>query len=380
MDFEYYWEEFKFWIEDRDNWLRLGGLISVLIVLVLGGLMIREEALEGVPQGAEETALWLIEKTDPLKENFSLLDQQSLTFGETKYISYDIDLYMKNPFLNSSDIRRLLTDYVEALKMLEKQNKRGIRAVRFTLYDRKVLYDLGLAHRGIYTYRIQNSSIKKEDVIGNESLEDAGWRITTSNTKKPKYEDYRVESSNVRDFQVSPSSNPLSDQEFEWYLKYSKYALFKDPTSLYLEWELGAPRDKAVDNRFNINKQFQDFAKRLTGVGDLIQFWDYPDGVKRQLIITHPQFLYYATTGQVAKNDIDARSKLLKSNPDFYTDTISEWLDSLSAEQVNQLTQEAQNSNDMNSLDTLINTELIPTETLPEIPEDTTVEEAVIKG
>ena len=174
-----------------------------------------------------------------------------------------------------------------------------------------------------------------------------------------------------------PGVEPLSDQEFEWYLKYDLYQLLgNDPTKTLLEWDFGA--SDRIRGMTQIDRQFDEFSKRLSEVGDLTNFWDYPDGKKQELIISHPQLLYYMLTDKVAESDIDARRRIYASNPSLYQDTLIRWVETLSAEQVRAIENETGgNITDTNDLGTFLNTDEVelmefdaysPTETNQEDP------------
>ena len=82
----------------------------------------------------------------------------------------------------------------------------------------------------------------------------------------------------------------------------------------------------------------------MADIGDFTSYYDYADGIKRELVIEKPQFLYYAETGDVAKDDNEARQKLLEIKPSLYTQPINDWLDKLASEKANdsnQITEES---------------------------------------
>lgn len=333
----YFWDDLKYWLED--NWLKALTLVGVLTLLGLGIKMIVDEQNEGVPKGSEEVLQRLITESEEIKVNFSLLEERITEYPDERYPYYEVDLYVKQPFITQSDLELSLKSYVDTLKLLLEQEGMQPKAVRFNLYDRKALWEQRLDPKGVYEYRWSYREIKEDQIYTTaqgtitETVQEAAWRLTTTSKGKPDYSKYALEG-NYHYLRQVNGVEPLTDQEFEWYLKYDAYRMFGDPTRVYMEWELGGSQRDAGNSA--IGRQFRAFQQRLQAVGDKLEYHDYPDGLKLDLIITHPQFLYYQETGKVAEDDIDARSKLLASEPQMYTNVINQWLEEQARQQVNQ--------------------------------------------
>lgn len=364
-------EEIKWWIED--NVVLFIVLLVVPFILFVGSKLIIDDMNEGVPQTPEEIIEYLVTESEDLKDTFSLLNKTDLSVGDTKYSVYEISLYNKKPFITQGELQTALNNYIDLIKFMDKEDGKTLRAVRFKLYDRKILYDLRLEPKGVFEYRIANSNIKDEDILTTESgtqyetLQEAGWRLTTLNDKKPNYDNYRLEG-RYQHLKQQSGVEPLSDQEFEWYLKYDKYRVLKEPTQLYLRWDLGASARDSVN--VQIKRQFQAFQNRLSAIGDITNYYTYKTGVKRELIITNPQLLYFAEFNRVAKDDYEARQLLVEDDPNMYESVVRDWLEGLAAEQVNngvnnstdtQMTESLTDTESMGSTDTIDNTDTTDT-------------------
>lgn len=373
MDIKYYWEEFLFWIDDPDNKKKIVVFIAALIGIGLGIMLVVKEQNKGVPQSPEEVAKYLIDESEELKESFSKLEEFN-TGGTGKHPVYEVSLYLKKPFLTDSEVSSLLSKYVEVQKVLDKQEGKTLRGIKFTLYDRKILYDKGLTPRGEFAYQWKREEINPDDMfkvdgVDTENIFDASWRLTTEDKGKPDYDKYSLQGS-YRQVKPKNGIQPLSDQEFEWYLKFDEYRQIANPVELLLVWDFGAYGK--IGSKSAIKRQFKEFEDRLVRMGDQRSFWDYPQGIKKRWVIDYPQLLYYAETGQVAQDDMDARRKLLKLNPNLYTKPIDTWLDSLSVEQVEALNKESSSSGDGSTLEDLFD----DTKTKNELEETTKSEDS----
>lgn len=336
MNFDF--DVIKWWVEDHLREIII--LTGVLVVLVGGIYGVRVAEDDGSPKGVEETLTTLITTSQELKETFSLLDERS-TGVDSKYPVLELDLYVKRPFIESFDLESELNKYVDALKLINESKGIQVRAIRFTLYDRRILWQERLRPKGVFEYRYKNSTVTQDDVAtaisGTETqtYDQAAWAKTLAAKGKPKYNNYAL-AGNYKYLTPKPGVDLLTDQEFAWFLKYDLYRQLGGGFNLYLTWDLGAqPRE---DGRVMIKKQFDEFVKRLDSIRDYTEYYDYADRLKRQLVIDKPQFLYYSETKDVAKDDDDARRKLLEYNPRLYTETIDEWLTKQARQQVEQTT------------------------------------------
>lgn len=367
----------KWWIEDH---LKEIVVIGVVFFIIFGGVkVVQIYEDDGSPEGVEESLVYLIETSRELKETFSLLEERHIG-ADSKYPVLEVSLYVKEPFITSVFMEQGLSDYTEALKLVYATKGETVKAIRYILYDRKILWEKGLKPKGVYEYRLPNSVVTAEDVntttFGTETqtYDEVAWDLTVKAKGKPKYVNYSL----VGRYQYlrrRQGVDMLSDQEFEWFLKYDLYQVLGNGFNLYLTWDLGAqPRE---EGRTTIKKQFDDFVDRLGSINDFTSYYDYADSVKRELVIDKPQFLYYAETGEVAKDDEDARRKLLELKPSLYTSPIDKWLDQLANQQVSQVNNTQGSSYDEPLLEGPINNEAYPEESLVDyeaIPEAPTEE------
>lgn len=316
------------------------GLIVVVLVAGVGIFTIQQKESEGIPKGPEEVIRYLIDESAKVREVFSKLGQTT-TSADKKYPVYEIDLYLKKPFIEEGDLEQALRDYTELIKLVDKQEGKYPRAIRYRIYDRKILYDQNLLPKGTYEYRYTMDQIKEDDLKKNsvtgepyESYTEGAWRITTEKKGKPKYDKYGIQG-NYQTLKVTYGSEPLTDQEFEWYLKINRYNLIGNQgIELYAMWDLGVKED----NTSIIRDQYLNLKARLNAIGDSGEFYDLADEEVQKLAITNPQLVVFGKYHQVVKDDIEARSLLVQRDPELFAEVIDKWLEEQAKEQVNNLT------------------------------------------
>lgn len=343
MDFE----EIKWWIED--NWKVLVGVLSIFAVIGLTIYIFRVEAgrTGKLPDSYEEQIETLQSGSVEIKESFSLLDEMEISSVEGQSV-YEITLYNKKPFIEIGDLEMLLNKYVESLEIVEGTYDRELRAVKFILYDRKIKYDLGARPDGVYYYGIPYQSIpqaEKDDENSRYYLmspQEIAYDYTSlyapDKIDKSLYSLY----GNYRQLRRVPGVEPLSDQEYNWYVKLDAYTtLGEDTGSLYLEWELGAPRNSTASRLFR--QDVREFRKRVSAVGEETSLYEVDsisvEDLKRHLVIENPSFLWYVESGLVEENAIQARALLVEEHPDKYQEVVEEWVRSLAEDQIRQMQQ-----------------------------------------
>ena len=341
MDFE----EIKWWFED--NWKTVVGFLAILAVVGLTFLMFYVEADRSgeLPDSYEEQIETMQTGSEEIKETFSLLDQIDTSTYEGQAV-YDITLYNKKPFIDKKDLERVLRTYIDVLHIVEGTYNREVRAIRFTLYDRKIKYDLGAKPDGQYFYAIPYMSIpedEKEDELGRYygmGANEVAFDYTSLYApNKIDHSEYSLFGSYTQLRRV-PGVEPMSDQEYNWFVKLDTYTeLGSSLGTLYLEWELGAPKGSSVSRLFS--QDVLEYRRRLTAVGadhtlygnDGLRVQD----LKRHLVIDNPSFLWYAETGQIEENAIRARALLVEEYPREYQQVVESWVQSLAEEQVRMM-------------------------------------------
>lgn len=339
-------DEIKWFFEDYME--QIGTFILSAFVIVGAFFLVNylsQDPNEYKPNSEEQIA-YMESVSEELKESFSLLSEQNQ--GTEEYPILMVDLYLKKPYMIMGDIEMKLEQYVNLEKNKYNVNDTKIRAIRFQIYDRKAVWEQNLKPKGTFEYRLSTEENPKtskkndETVIGGndtgveeQTIQEIAWDNTTITQKKdPDYDKYVLEG-DFHPLTKSSNSEPLTDQEFEWFLKYDVYQTLGDGPSLYLAWELGV--EPTESDMRGIQKQFDTFVTRLSEMNDFTSYnSDNVDKLKRDLVISNPQLLYYATTGKVLEDEYEARQALVKDYPELYKDTVNDWLDEQALKLVNE--------------------------------------------
>lgn len=341
MDFD----SVKWWLED--NWKTLVGVVAILTVLGGAFFLFRVEADRAgtLPDSYAEQVQTLEENSDVIKETFSVFDSVNVSTVDGQ-VAYEISLYNKKPFIETGDLEQVLRRYVDTMEIVEGTYDREVRALKFSIYDRKTKFDLGAKPDGVYYYGLPFSSLPEEEKEDTNSRyysmspDDVAYEYTSlyapDKLDKDEYQLY----GSYRQLRRVSGVEPLTDQEYDWFAKLDKYiALGADSGSMYLEWELGAPKSSSVARSFM--QDVRKFKERLSAVGDETTM--YGNGnlavqdLKRQLVIENPSFLWYAETGKIEEDAIEARSLLVEEFPADYQNVVEEWVKTLAEDQIRQM-------------------------------------------
>ena len=332
------------WVQDNvKSALYLVGIVVVgfLVYAILqsdksSGYSSKVENLE---PNSEEQLAFMKDSSESLKEVLSEL--QVINVGvDPRYPMLDIDLYLKKPFISSRDLEDALNLYLDLLKLKynDDNDKKYLSGVRINIYDRKVVFEKRLRPNGTYTYMLHKNNVEESDDKFDRviNISQAAWELTMDRKKKPNYRDYQVQFE-FNELTRNPSISPLSDEEFEWYLKYKVYQAMagnSNPGSrLYMQWELGANTTR--DGFYLVTKSFEKFEDRLKGINAVTDYYTTKDdlySLKQELAISNPQFLLYVETREIEEDPMEARRKLILYDSSNYTRIIENWIDRQSSE------------------------------------------------
>lgn len=290
--------------------------------------------IDNLEENSTEQLSYMERESEVLKEVFSELQTVDISADE-KYPVLDISLYLKQPFMLSEDIEQHLNTYLDLLKLRynDSDDKTMLRAVKISIYDRQAVFENGLTPNGNFTYmyNIENIEEGDEDDFDtmNRSLQDLGWEQTTENTKKPDYSKYDTYF-DYQELEEDASIHPLSDEEFDWFLKFDKYVALgggvPGGAKLYLQWELGA--NTTEGGYLVVIDTFKNFVNRLEGIGARPEYYSEDiDALRRDLVIQNPQFLLFADNQEIIEDPYEARARLIQLNPDKYTSTVESWIE-----------------------------------------------------
>lgn len=360
---------FEIFILKLDNFIQKNKIILALVGTLLVGLLgfgIYKEIntymnVTNEPNQVSQNA----------KQNdkyFSILGKHVTKQGD-KSIVVTYDLFMKRPFTNADNINSELNQFCQTVK--EKynggSNKPRLRAIGIRLYDRKLVYDMGLTPRGTamytmdpdYAQQIANKQNKQQAknqgkgnnvpqidpttgkqtgaITSNTSLSpmQIAWKETLDIKNKIDYNKWTMSTYGIQTYSKKSISKPLSDQEFAFWLKLKEYEAMlgsnniDSAVQLYMNYDL----DGVVNqNSFiEIAKEFEKFNKREVNLGDQTNYFPNTVLMRQYMAIYRPQLLYYIlSNGQMVKSYTEAQKKLVNMSPEMYAQPIKQHMQQVS--------------------------------------------------
>lgn len=328
----------EIWWFIQDNIKLTLGILGVVgfMGLVFLMLSIDNQNSLGTADSFEENSVeqldYMETQSETLKEVFSEL--QVMNNSVDNYPVLEIALYLKQPFMESSELETYLDTYVELLKLKYNDTEEDIkiRAINIEIYDRQIVFEKDLASNGTYKYMLSTENVTTaEDTYetANLGMTELAWGQTIESTDEPNYTKYAA-TFVYNELTEDSSVTPLSDEEFDWYLKFEQYVTLggniDGGAQLYLQWDLGANLN---ENSFiAVIDSFEMFIARLDALAAKKDFYsEDPDALRRQLVITNPQFLLFADHDQLIEEPFEARARLIEIDPDLYTSTVEDWIE-----------------------------------------------------
>lgn len=298
-----------------------GGLLLLLFfiwVAVSDGKVDSNKPKMGVLEEYDVT----IKKADEVSHIFSEFSSYQIA-PSNQYVAYEVNLYLKQPFISESDFKKAVNQYIELLKwkVNDKKTDTHLVGIRINVYDREIVYREDLPPRATVRYMLATEDKKKKKKDDKYlSGTDMRWEHTITQTKEPDYTKYKTVIAFER-MKYTLGVVPLSDEEFEFYMKLDKYSALRGGNvqggaNLYLQWDLG--RDITKDGLNRITKEFSDFQDRHVSLGGRKNYYTNSIKLKEELAVENPRFLVYALTKEIIDDRTLAKRRLIKIDSKFY--------------------------------------------------------------
>ena len=301
------------------------------------------------------------------EQNFVILGDPKPVKNSDGTITLTYDLYIKHPFANADKLNSELSTFCQTVR--EKYNAGSphhVRAIGIRLYDRKLVYDMGLTPRGTAMYmmdttvaaKIGANQDKKEErqqgkqkqrminpatggkgqyITANSSLSPVqlAWKETLDTKNKVNYKNWALTTQGLLSYHRDAVSKPLSDQEFAFWLKIKEYERLLgtnnvDPAvQLYLNYDLNGMTNQ--NDFISISKEFDKFNKREVDLGDETNYFPNRALLLQNCAIYRPQLLYFIlSNGKMVKSYSKAQKKLVDKNSSEYASVIKQHMDKVS--------------------------------------------------
>lgn len=328
-----WWYSFIYWVEDNVQYV-VAGLILALFIGIMVFIRVGEGVegnplVEGVKKDTIEEVEAMKEVTGNVDDVFSLLGERRVGTHE-EFPAYEIDIFLKKPFIHEADFKDALKEYIEIYKWKENYKLSGLK---IRVYDRKQVYDENLLPRASVYYfeEIDPEQLLTEEeggerLYGDDVMAD-NFLETIEAGEKPSYGNYDIRIDGFKDLELNKSIVPLTDQEFAFYLKMEMYQTILGGSKyggakLYLQWDLG--KDVYKDGIVAIEREFENFNKRHLDIGGQHGYYENEYILKQQLAVEKPQFLLFALTNNVVDDPLDAQRELIKEDPELFKDVLEE--------------------------------------------------------
>ena len=319
------WDEFKYYSSTSMMFM------FIFVCLIMGSLAF--SGYEGYHYFAESQIAK--QKSTKLKnyqnynKQFSILGEQvNKNANGTVNVVYDV--YNMKPYTSPSMVSTRINDLITKAKLKYNDgSKKKLAAMAVRVYNRKILFNYGLTPNALYEYAL---SVDNKRFSNNTSSADDNytrvWQATnTQSASDIDYDDYNLTRQGNLD---TNSKDPLSDQEFAFWLKIKMYETYLDATSVdssvkaYLNFDLGVTSD--YSSVVQTIKEFKAFDQRVSDTEGQTNFFPNKVLLKRAMVQYRPQLVYFLETGNVENSYTKAQKDLIKLSSSKYKSIIESHL------------------------------------------------------
>lgn len=330
------WYSVIYWIEDNIQMVVAGTVLAIFITIMIfvkvGEGQDNDMLVEGVKRDSLEEVEAMAEVSEEVDDVFSLFAERRVGTHE-EFPAYEVDVYLKKPFITEKELKEVLKQYIELYKWKNNFNLSGLK---IQLYDRKEVYEKNLEPRAVIHYfkEIDREKLLTEEeggerLFGDDVLAD-NFLDTIEEGKRPEYNNYGMRIDGFKPLDTTKGIVPLTDQEFSFYLKMDMYKTLLGGSKyggakLYLQWDLG--KNIYKDGIVAIEREFEHFNQRHLDIGGQRDYYDNEYVLKQELAVDKPQFLLFALTGKIEDDPLDAQRELIKEDPELFKDVLEDSID-----------------------------------------------------
>lgn len=343
-------DDIIFFYEDYKQWV-LGGFFLLLAAL-LAFAVINNDSGTTTAEGDEDFSQ-IRQQQENAMYYFSLLDVSDMGVEGESVIMMDV--FLKRPLQSEENITQAYNDLVEVIKYKYTTNDNLLKGARIEVYDRMVQYEEGVEPVGLVMYTPnRDTSIA---VVHGEEANLEGITIdyletmwTAAQTIPAEEIDYELYNTIVNYDANTDVDKPLTDEEFQFYLKMNRYMVmtggWEEGIRKYLEWELGVVEDLVSTDM--VEQGYMDFINRVADKGIKFDYYEqYEWALKSEMLIRNPKWVYYLETGEYTTSDLEALKGVVQED--------EEYLEILVTNTMEQEEMDAVKEDLTNSLDKIIN-------------------------
>lgn len=344
-------DDLIFFYEDYKQWV-LGALV-IIVAIGMGFLVLTDKSGSTATAEGEEDFSQIRKQQENAMYYFSLLDVSDMGVEGESIIMMDV--FLKRPLQSEENITQAYNDLVEVVKYKYTTNDNILKGARIEVYDRMVQYEEGIEPIGLVMFTPdRDTSIA---VVHGEEANLEGITIdyvetmwTAAQTIPTEEIDYELYSTIVNYTANTDVDKPLTDEEFQFYLKMNRYMVmtggWEEGIRKYLEWELGVVEDLVSTDM--VEQGYMDFINRVADKGIKFDYYEqYEWALKSEMLIRNPKWVYYLETGEYTTSDVEALKGVVQED--------AEYLEILVTNTMEQEEMEAIKGELTESLDSIIN-------------------------
>lgn len=343
-------DDIIFFYEDYKQWV-LGG-VFLLVAALMAFAVLNNNSGTTTAEGDEDFSQ-IRQQQENAMYYFSLLDVSDMGVEGESVIMMDV--FLKRPLQSEENITQAYNDLVEVIKYKYTTNDNLLKGARIEVYDRMVQYEEGVEPVGLVMYTPnRDTSIA---VVHGEEANLEGITIdyletmwTAAQTIPAEEIDYELYNTIVNYDANTDVDKPLTDEEFQFYLKMNRYMVmtggWEEGIRKYLEWELGVVEDLVSTDM--VEQGYMDFINRVADKGIKFDYYEqYEWALKSEMLIRNPKWVYYLETGEYTTSDLEALKGVVQED--------EEYLEILVTNTMEQEEMDAVKEDLTNSLDKIIN-------------------------
>lgn len=343
-------DDIIFFYEDYKQWV-LGG-VFLLVAALMAFAVLNNNSGTTTAEGDEDFSQ-IRQQQENAMYYFSLLDVSDMGVEGESVIMMDV--FLKRPLQSEENITQAYNDLVEVIKYKYTTNDNLLKGARIEVYDRMVQYEEGVEPVGLVMYTPnRDTSIA---VVHGEEANLEGITIdyietmwTAAQTIPVEEIDYELYTTIVNYDSNTDVDKPLTDEEFQFYLKMNRYMVmtggWEEGIRKYLEWELGVVEDLVSTDM--VEQGYMDFINRVADKGIKFDYYEqYEWALKSEMLIRNPKWVYYLETGEYTTSDLEALKGVVQEDEEYLEILVT---NTMEQEEMDEVKKEL-----TNSLDKIIN-------------------------
>lgn len=323
-DLKFAWDEFSYYIKNNSSFIAISILVIFAAIAINGFAILRYNNQMHIA----DTKNAKMKSYNNYNKQFSILAEQ-VNKNTNGTINVVYDVYNMKPYTNTDMIATRVNDLVTKTKLKYNDgNHNKVAAVAVRIYNRKLVFNYGLTPNALYEYTLSIDDKNFNNTSTSDNTYARAWQASNTQKGKINYKNYNL----TRQGNLNTNKkDPLSDQEFAFWLKIKMYQTYLDASSLgtsvkaYLNWDLGVTAD--YNSISETIKKFNEFDGRISNTEGTTNYFPNKLLLRNAMVSYRPQLAYFLATGKVINSYTKAQKALINLNSSKYKSTITKHLE-----------------------------------------------------